>query len=385
MRVRDAGLAAFLVGTAWSCRAGPARASSTNAAEVAVAGEPELEPMRESRMDVPLRYDITKVLAVVERVVPTRFGSIDSVHQAGNDTRRHDAYEADRGPFTVVTDDSVFHLIATLTYQVRGFYKPPIGPTVSVSCGTSPASRPRILIELAAPLTLTAKWRLSSKTSIIRVEPATDGPSDRCRVGLFHQDMTQKMVEAARGAVERKLPYIDSTIARVDLSGRAQGWWRLLERPIRLSDGVWLALGPGSASPGPRAGRGANAHRRRGPHARPRIVAGALAPDAAVDSVPPLARDTMANGFHILMEGVVDYHTVSRALNAALRGRTVSHDNHTIVIDSLRVTPRLGGKAVARGDLSWGRERHSSAGGNAAARRAARDDHDAGSGLRSPD
>ena len=296
-------------------------------------------------MDVPLRYDITKVLKTVERVVPTRFGSIDSVHQAGNDTHRHYAYEAERGPFVVTADDSVFHLTATLTYKARGFFKPPIGPTVSVSCGTSGENPPRILIELATPLSLSPRWRLTSHTSIVRIEPASDSARDRCRVGLMHRDVTDQVIDAARRGLDEQA----REHRQHDRPRRSHRACATLVAPARAADPICPTACGSRSAPSVCAWATSTATDARcsvrvGLDARPRIVAGVASLDTAADTVPPLARDTVANGFHILMEGLVDFRTLSRALNAALRGKSVTEQGHTLVVDSLRVTPRLGGR-----------------------------------------
>src|SRR5512135_510519 len=83
---------------------------------------PPPPPAERSRFSVPLDYDFTAVLRVVERVVPPTFGSMDSVHMVGDDSRRHYAFEADRGPFTAFAQGSLLHLRATLSYTARGFY-----------------------------------------------------------------------------------------------------------------------------------------------------------------------------------------------------------------------------------------------------------------------
>ena len=61
---------------------------------------PAPPPLELSRFNVPLRYDFSPVLAIVNRVVPRTFGSLDSVKQVGDDEHKHYAYEARRGPFT---------------------------------------------------------------------------------------------------------------------------------------------------------------------------------------------------------------------------------------------------------------------------------------------
>ena len=63
-----------------------------------------------SRFSAPLSYDFDPVLRVVERAVPIKFGSLDSIHQMPNDARRHYAFEADRGPFTTQARDSMVYL-----------------------------------------------------------------------------------------------------------------------------------------------------------------------------------------------------------------------------------------------------------------------------------
>ena len=301
---------------------------------------------RASHFDVPLNYDITQVLSVVEHTVPTQFGSLDSVHQAGDDPRVHYAYTAVRGPFTAFGEGPVFHLRATLTYEARGFFKPPIGPTVSVGCGTAAKDPPRIIIELATPLSLTADWHLVSHTKLIRVERATTTDRDRCQVRLLRFDVTDRIVDAARRALTRQLPTIDHTIGGVDLTGHVTDWWKLLSHPIRLSDNapVWLLLSPLRFRLGAVSGKGSVLTVHVGLDAHPEIITDDHEPVVALASLPPLAHDTVTNGFHILMEGVVDYATASRALTAVLHGKSVAEHGHSITIDSLMVAPLSGGR-----------------------------------------
>src|SRR5687768_14292258 len=53
-----------------------------------------------SRFDVPLDYDFSPILREVEKAVPMTLGSLDSLHQMGDNERQHYAYEIKRGPFT---------------------------------------------------------------------------------------------------------------------------------------------------------------------------------------------------------------------------------------------------------------------------------------------
>jgi hypothetical protein len=79
--------------------------------------------------------------------------------------------------------------------------------------------------------------------------------------------------------------------------------------------------------------------------ARPKVITGAE-PAAGKKPLPPLARDTLFDGFHIMMEGVVDYATASRAISDAMRGKRVTVGTRTVSATGVVVTPRQGGKLV---------------------------------------
>jgi hypothetical protein len=303
---------------------------------------PRPGPAELSRFSVPLAYDFSAMQRVVERVVPITFGSMDSVRMIGTDTHRHYAFEAHRGTFTTFADGRELHLRATVSYRARGYFKPPIGPTISAGCGDE-QEQPRLTIELAAPVTLTEDWHLSSRARLVRIQPASTEARDRCDVSILHKDVTGQVVEAAQSAITEHLPDIDRRIGEVDLQDKFTEWWRLLARPIALTDGVWLVLGPERLRMGKVSGRDKVLSIPVTLDARPRVVTGAQpAPDTV--PLPPLAHDTVANGFHILLDGDVDYGTASKALTEAFAHRTIVEGGKKIRIDSVNVLPAAKGQ-----------------------------------------
>lgn len=309
-------------------------------------------PAAASRFSVPLDYDFTAVLRTVERVVPRKFGSMDSVRAAGNDSRRHFAFEADRSPFAAFADSNHVHLQATLAYAVHGWYKPIIGPTIGAGCGGDTNTRPRIVVELAAPVTLTENWHLASHARIVRVEPASALPGDHCSVSILHRDITPRVVDAARKGISDHLADIDRKVGEVDLTPRVRQWWGMLSRPIRLTDGVWLLLGPEHLAMGHVGGHG---HVVRVPvtlAARPRIVTSVDTPRVDTTALPPLGRDTVADGFHIFIDGLVDYATASRAVSHAIAHRSITEAGRTVTIDTAIVRPAPRGRLIVVLDFS---------------------------------
>lgn len=317
------------------------RASPDLAAPDAAAPAPA--PAASSRFAVPLAYDITAVLRTVEEVVPTTFGSMSDVKQMGDDDRRHYAFEAKRGRFTAFARGSQVHLRATLAYSARGWYKPPIGPTLSAGCGGGD-ERPRVVVELATPLALGPDWHLVSHASIVSVAPASTEARDRCDVSIFRKDVTANVVAAARAGLASQLPMIDRKIAAVDLSGHVAEWWGMLSAPIRLTGGVWLLLGPEQLSVGRVRGESRVLTVPVGLVARPRIVTGTSEPAKSVRPLPPLARDSAADGFHIAMDGVVDYATASRELTSALSSRSFTQASHRVTVTRADVLPLARGR-----------------------------------------
>ncbi len=296
-----------------------------------------------SRFDVPLRYDFTTLLTVIERVVPKTFGSLDSVHMVGADDHKHYAYAATRGPFTAFVTGSQMHMRATLTYAARGYYKPPIGPTVSAGCGGDSAKRPQIIVELVTPLTLSPNWHLRSAARVVTLAPATTTDRDRCTVSMIHYDVTDRVIGAARQALTEHLPDIDRKIGDVDLTNQVTGWWALLSRPIQLTDGVWLSLQPQRLSLGRVTGAKHVLTVQAGLAAYPKIVAG-LEPRTAVQPLPPLARDTGSSGFRISLEGLMDFATATSHVTDALHGRVVVQAGRSITIQSVTVSPATAGR-----------------------------------------
>ena len=307
------------------------------------AAPPPPPPAELSRFSVPLDYDFTSVLRIVERVVPPTFGSMDSVRMVGDDTRRHYAFEADRGPFTAFADGRLLHLRATLSYAARGYYKPIIGPTISAGCGGG-TERPRIVIELATPITLTDNWHLSSRAKLVRIEPASTEQRDRCDVSILYRDVTDRVIDAARAGITAHLADIDRKVAEVNLHNRFVEWWGLLSRPIRLTEGVWLTLGPERLRMGRVSGQG---HVLTVPvtlDARPRIVTSAEEPRVDTLPLPPLGRDTVVNGFHVMMDGLVDYATATLAVGLALTNKSITEGGKTVTMSSVRVAPATKGR-----------------------------------------
>lgn len=298
-----------------------------------------------SFLNAPVTYDLTPVLAALERAVPRRFGDMEDRRPHPSNDRISFAFEVERSPFQARFDGETARISATLRYRGRGWYDPPLLPSVSASCGTDGDSdnRPSAVVALSSPLTLAPDWTLRSRVRVDRVAPASDEEGDQCRVTTFGIDVTERVMDAARRLLEENTGRVDAEVARVDLRSRIERVWNILQRPIRLADEVWLVIGPSEVRRGSVEGTGRAVTARVGLTAHPRIV---LGPEPVVDPVPLPALEpaTVGEGLRILLEGQADYGAGTRLLNQELAGRELAWGGNRIRLREVRVQGIGGGR-----------------------------------------
>ena len=84
-------------------------------------------------------------------------------------------------------------------------------------------------------------------------------------------------------------------------------------------------------------------------------------PRVDTTALPPLGRDTVADGFHILIDGLVDYAAASRAVAHAIDHKQVTEAGRTVTVDTAIVRPAPRGRLAlvvvfsgdARGQLHF--------------------------------
>jgi hypothetical protein len=198
--------------------------------------------------------------------------------------------------------------------------------------------------ELATPLSLTSRWRLSSRAQLLQLAPASTEKRDQCDVSLLRFDVTDQVMVAARRGIAARLPDIDRRIGEVDLRPRFARLWTHLEQPLRLTDGVWLKIVPEQLLMGKVSGTG---HILTVPVtlvAHPVIVTSPATPPVSARPLPALGRDTASGGFRISLDGVVDYAAASSAITAALTGKQITEGGHTLTPGAIVVRPASRGR-----------------------------------------
>ncbi len=269
----------------------------------------------------PLKLDLASALNALEHLVPTRFGNITQRLSIPGSSRKSYAYEVVREPFTVSFAHDTVLLAATIHYQGRAWYDPPIGPDINGECGTK-GEQPRARLVLRAVPRLSKDWQLRVRTRVAQVAPVSTTERDRCLVSFLKLDLTGKVLEVAGRALQKTLPQIDRKLARLDLRTPLEKIWIDLQKPIRLQDNLWLVLYPQAVNLGSVSGSRETIGAEIGITAAPRIVTGAK-PILSSFPLPSLGPVHTDQGFSMLIEGTFDYGVMSTELTHRLAGRSV--------------------------------------------------------------
>lgn len=310
-----------------------------------------LAPIAPSIIESEVRYDLDPAVASLEKAVPKAFGDITKRLDVETNKRLDVAFAATRTPFRVEISGQRVSVSTTIEYEGRGWYKPPIGPELSSACGTGAnVERPRARVNLVSQLSLTPEWSLASRTRIASIEPASTEERDKCRVTIFRFDVTDKVMTATRGVLEKELANLDKNIAQVKTRARFERWWRDMSRAIRLTDSVWFTINPMDVRLTGIRTEGGTLFAGLRLMARPRIETGNRPND--FDLFTPLPRllraDSAGGRLRVTLDGEIDYGVATGMLRRALVGKEIPIANRKLTIQSVDLLG-IGGGRVALG------------------------------------
>lgn len=297
-------------------------------------------------VNMPLLIDLNTAAAVMETELPRRLGNIDRRISIPGKKRSAFAYEITRSPFAIKVQGDTFQIAATIRYQGRGWYDPPIGPDVSGSCGAE-GKEPRARVAISIRPEITRDWQLVAQPKLSYLGPLTKTERDQCEVTFLKIDVTGKVLDAARAALRAQLPKLAAKLKTMDVKGEVEKIWNEIQKPIRLSDSVWLMLRPEGVRLGQLSGTREMLGGTLGIVARPKIETGPK-PSVVPIPLPALDQPSGETGLNLLTEGRFDYLLISSNLSKALAGKTINVPGGTIEIKEVGVYG-IGGGRLALG------------------------------------
>lgn len=299
----------------------------------------------ESVIETLVTYDLGTALDSLEAAVPQRFGDIERrMPVAGHEATSY-GFTARRTPFRASVDGASLALSADVEYQGRIWYRPPIGPVLSAGCGVGDDPRPRLRATIRSDAELTPEWGLRTRTRVLTLERYSEQPRDRCRLSVLRIDVTDRVVGRTRSWLERRVSRFDRRVELWPVRPKFERLWARLQRPIRLTRGMYLQIHPDAARLGEVSATGDTVMARLWITASPRVVTG----DSPVDErpLPPLQRTSVVgNGAHVVIDGACSYEVATRLLSSQLVDRTIVQQGHHVRIATVRLSG-IGGGRVA--------------------------------------
>jgi hypothetical protein len=308
-----------------------------------------IPPVPASIVDALVTYDLSTAVESLEAAVPRTYGDIEKRLPIASNTRVSFGFTVSRSPFRVRVIGQTLSVSTDVEYQGRVWYRPPLGPELSAGCGVGDAPRPRVRATLVSTAHLTPTWQLRTTTRVVKLEPYSDSLRDRCKLTVLRIDVTDRVIEATRQMLEQKLESFDDAASRWPVRGRFVRLWEMLQRPIRLTEGLYLEINPYAAQLG---SVGAVRDTVRAPLrliASPRIVTALRAgPNSPLPRLEAADTAHSATGANVVIEASCSYPVATQLLRPALVGRSITRGGHRIRIRDIQVTG-IGGGRVALG------------------------------------
>jgi uncharacterized protein DUF4403 len=267
----------------------------------------------------PVRLDLRLLLAEIEQTIPNHIGSLKDRFLVSSTPKTEIAFEIQRGPIEIKFGPSSMTLTALVAYRGRVWRKVPL-TTISASCGTGEKA-PLARIQIRTTYSMDSTWRIRTRSRVLKVERATMTDADECHMTFVGIDVTEKVLDAARKAIQSELHVADGRLASVDVRGAVAPVWAALQQPISLRDTtIWLAFHPRQVSVGRVTVRDSIANATVTLLAQPVVVAG---PRPSRDStpLPNISHLEQADTLVATVEGAITYAAANAILRRQLVGR----------------------------------------------------------------
>jgi hypothetical protein len=294
-----------------------------------------LPPVPTSYLDVPVRYDLAPAMRWLESEVPASFGDLDERKPIAGRKRMTYAYTAERSPLELRVDGRTAVLQADVRYRARAWYNPPVLPEIGARCGKE-GNEPRARLTVETTVQLTSAWTLRPRTRAV-VAPLSNPERDRCKITFLRVDVTDKVMDGARDALQRKLTGFDARLSAFDLAHESRRLWDVLGSPLKLTDSLWLVINPSTIRIGLLRMQGDTLVTTIGLSANPRVIGGPR-PDVTPPPLPaPQDSTSRPPVLHLLTEGRIPYDVASSILTKELRGTRIKVARQRLVLDSLHL------------------------------------------------
>lgn len=268
-------------------------------------------PLPSSSVGIPVNIDITPVLSQVNQGVPQQFRNNAFPNEDNDGHGNCFKYEVNRQPIDINGNGNRFDLSTSLHYWVEVHAKAVFDCFLWGTCGRDAGTYPRILnVGYQTNLDIQPNYFMKSQTTDPQINPGND-----CRIMIFNINITDLIINAARGPLSQAKSQIDNYINNnSNFKPYAQTAWNELNKDIKLGDNLFLRMKPSGFYASGLNASGKNVGLTFGISAFPEIVTTA-SQNPQIPELPNLNVGGGANTFNIYFDIKSDYKFLSNELN----------------------------------------------------------------------
>jgi hypothetical protein len=327
-------------------------------AAVSVDDLPEpVETQPNSYVSAPIVFDYRPLIEQIEQRIPRVIGSVDKETRklVVKSPKVWVAAELTRSPLVFDFKDNTVTVSASFQYRANAWAKPFL-VVIPVSCGMG-EQKPRLNLTVSSTYDITPNWHLKTKSQLVKFERPTTTERDQCEITFLHIDVTEKIIEGVKGALEGELLKLDSSIAKISIQKPVDELWDKLQTPISIAKGqLWFRIRPQEVALGPITATDSTLTARLDLQAKPRIRAGERPPNDTVP-LPRLGRsEAVIDTADVLMEGTLYYAAANKILEKQVTGKSIGKGWRRVKIEEIVARPAGLGKILLGVKLSGAAE-----------------------------
>ena len=318
------------------------------AAEVSVSDLPEpADTQPNSYVSAPIIFDYRPLIEQIEQRIPRVIGSVEKEtrKQVMSSPKVWVAAELTRSPLEFTFKDNTVTVSTSFEYRANAWAKPLL-ITYNVSCGMG-KERPRLNLTVSTTYDVTSNWHLKTKSRLVKFDRPTTTERDQCEISFVHIDVTEKIISAVTGVLEKELAKLDTTIGKVSIQKPVDDLWDKLQRPISIAKGkLWFRIRPQQVALGSITATDSTLVARLDLQAKPRIRAGERPPDDTMP-LPSLGRTkAVTDTVDVFIEGTLHYDAANEALAKRVSGKTIGKGWRRVKIERIVAGPAGMGKIL---------------------------------------
>lgn len=274
-----------------------------------------------SQIDIPIRVELKPVYEQIEKNVPQKLNSLGYPGWESNDNclLRY-KWNFWREKLAFAPKNNTLNITCIGYYQGHGEARPccyDLCPWVGAGCGINEPPR-QLQLGISSTVNITNDYKIISNTVVSKLLPV-----NRCYVTALNFDITDKIMGAAKGPIEKACKDFDNSMLKVNLRKEVENLWKMLYEPIPVDTFGFLSFNPSALQLSPITSTANTLQFSLGVTASPQF---SLKKEGlpTVGKLPNITPTTQkAEGFLVNLDTRLQYDALTKMVNNQVKGMRI--------------------------------------------------------------